>query len=142
MALRRQVGLALGFVAVLVTADLPARAQQSLTWTSGAVGGGWYAICGGIAELMREHQRRYASNLCTKGKDLEIQQHLYVFFESVRNAGRRVRDIELCRLHLSFGLLDSAFNFPHVAQIVTQPSTVAGRQFLIEGSHLIHDGIQ
>jgi len=54
VALRRQVGLALGFVAVLVTADLPARAQQSLTWTSGAVGGGWYAICGGIAELMRE----------------------------------------------------------------------------------------
>src|SRR5262252_2450707 len=44
----------MGFIAVLVTADLPARAQQSLTWTSGAVGGGWYSMCGGIAELMRD----------------------------------------------------------------------------------------
>jgi uncharacterized protein len=31
-----------------------ARAQQSLTWTAGAVGGGWYAISGGMAELIRE----------------------------------------------------------------------------------------
>ena len=29
-------------------------AQQSLTWTAGAVGGGWYAISGGMAELLRE----------------------------------------------------------------------------------------
>jgi TRAP transporter TAXI family solute receptor len=29
-------------------------AQQSLTWTAGAVGGGWYAISGGMAELIRE----------------------------------------------------------------------------------------
>ncbi len=28
--------------------------QQSLTWTAGAVGGGWYAISGGMAELIRE----------------------------------------------------------------------------------------
>src|SRR5437867_2894031 len=32
----------------------PAVAQQSLTWTAGAVGGGWYAISGGMAELLRE----------------------------------------------------------------------------------------
>jgi TRAP transporter TAXI family solute receptor len=32
----------------------PAVAQQSLTWTAGAVGGGWYAISGGLAELMRD----------------------------------------------------------------------------------------
>ena len=31
-----------------------ARAQQALTWTAGAVGGGWYAISGGMAELIRE----------------------------------------------------------------------------------------
>src|SRR5512147_708510 len=31
-----------------------AQAQQSLTWTAGAVGGGWYAISGGMAELIRE----------------------------------------------------------------------------------------
>jgi TRAP transporter TAXI family solute receptor len=31
-----------------------ALAQQSLTWTAGAVGGGWYAISGGMAELLRE----------------------------------------------------------------------------------------
>jgi uncharacterized protein len=29
-------------------------AQQALTWTAGAVGGGWYAISGGMAELIRE----------------------------------------------------------------------------------------
>src|SRR2546428_7727073 len=32
----------------------PATAQSSLTWTTGAVGGGWYAISGGMAELLRE----------------------------------------------------------------------------------------
>jgi len=31
-----------------------APAQQSMTWTAGAVGGGWYAISGGMAELLRE----------------------------------------------------------------------------------------
>jgi TRAP transporter TAXI family solute receptor len=40
-------------VAAVVLAG-PALAQQSLTWTAGAVGGGWYAISGGMAELMRD----------------------------------------------------------------------------------------
>src|SRR3990170_2987243 len=31
-----------------------AAAQPSLTWTAGAVGGGWYSISGGMAELLRE----------------------------------------------------------------------------------------
>jgi len=31
---------------------LPAAAQPSLTWTAGAVGGGWYAISGGMAEIV------------------------------------------------------------------------------------------
>jgi TRAP-type uncharacterized transport system substrate-binding protein len=34
-----------------------AEAQQksvSLTWTAGPVGGGWYTIAGGIAELVRD----------------------------------------------------------------------------------------
>src|SRR5947207_10967444 len=38
----------------LTAAVMPAAAQQSLTWTAGAVGGGWYAISGGMAELLRE----------------------------------------------------------------------------------------
>src|SRR5256712_7524069 len=44
------------FVAILSIAllALPASAQLSLTWTAGAVGGGWYAISGGMAELLRE----------------------------------------------------------------------------------------
>jgi uncharacterized protein len=37
-----------------LAAAVPALAQQSLTWTAGAVGGGWYAISGGMAELLRE----------------------------------------------------------------------------------------
>jgi len=45
-------------VVVLIAALLPvassASAQQSLSWTAGAVGGGWYAISGGMAELLRE----------------------------------------------------------------------------------------
>jgi hypothetical protein len=41
------------FTAVALLA-FPAPAQQSLTWTAGAVGGGWYAIAGGMAELLRE----------------------------------------------------------------------------------------
>ncbi|HLF48272.1 MAG TPA: TAXI family TRAP transporter solute-binding subunit [Methylomirabilota bacterium] len=43
--------LALTLVAVLAGGAL---AQQSLTWTAGSVGGGWYAISGGMAELLRE----------------------------------------------------------------------------------------
>jgi len=42
--------LALG----LIASTVPAAAQPSLTWTAGAVGGGWYAISGGMAELIRE----------------------------------------------------------------------------------------
>jgi TRAP transporter TAXI family solute receptor len=37
-----------------LVAAVPAMAQQSLTWTAGSVGGGWYAIAGGMAELLRE----------------------------------------------------------------------------------------
>src|SRR5215471_5436084 len=54
MRLGRWLGPVLGFVAVLGGVVGNARAQQSLTWTSGAVGGGWYSMCGGIAELMRD----------------------------------------------------------------------------------------
>ena len=54
MRLGLRLALVLGFVAALSGTGAPVRAQQALTWTSGAVGGGWYAICGGIAELMRE----------------------------------------------------------------------------------------
>jgi hypothetical protein len=36
-----------------LTAD-GASAQRALTWTSGVVGGGWYAISTGLAELLRE----------------------------------------------------------------------------------------
>ena len=43
--------LALTLVGALAGGAL---AQQSLTWTAGAVGGGWYAISGGMAELIRE----------------------------------------------------------------------------------------
>jgi TRAP transporter TAXI family solute receptor len=43
--------VALTLVAMLAGGAL---AQQSLTWTAGAVGGGWYAISGGMAELLRE----------------------------------------------------------------------------------------
>jgi len=41
-------------IAVAVLLAGPATAQSSLTWTAGAVGGGWYAISGGMAELLRE----------------------------------------------------------------------------------------
>ena len=54
MRLGRRLGLVLGFVAMVAGTGALARAQRSLTWTAGAVGGGWYAICGGVAELMRE----------------------------------------------------------------------------------------
>jgi TRAP transporter TAXI family solute receptor len=45
---------ALALTAALAAIVAPAAAQQSLTWTAGAVGGGWYAISGGMAELVRE----------------------------------------------------------------------------------------
>jgi TRAP transporter TAXI family solute receptor len=41
-------------VGLALVAGIPATAQQSLTWTAGSVGGGWYAIAGGMAELLRE----------------------------------------------------------------------------------------
>ena len=44
----------LGSMVMLLAHAPSAQGQQSLTWTAGAVGGGWYAICGGLAELMRE----------------------------------------------------------------------------------------
>ena len=50
----RSVLSTLAFTAALAAAVVPAAAQQSLTWTAGAVGGGWYAISGGMAELVRE----------------------------------------------------------------------------------------
>ncbi len=43
----------IGLFAGMLLAAVPAMAQ-SLTWTAGAVGGGWYAISGGMAELLRE----------------------------------------------------------------------------------------
>lgn len=54
MSCRRLLGLVLGGVAVLAGHGAPAHAQQNLTWAAGAVGGGWYAISNGMAELMRE----------------------------------------------------------------------------------------
>ena len=48
------LGAVLGGVVVLLGRGAPLVAQQSLTWTAGAVGGGWYAISNGMAELMRE----------------------------------------------------------------------------------------
>ena len=50
--MRRRATIA-GFLMCLVSA-LPVAAQPSLTWTAGSVGGGWYAISGGMAELLRE----------------------------------------------------------------------------------------
>ena len=41
-------------LSLVVAVAAGAQAQQSLTWTAGAVGGGWYAISGGMAELIRE----------------------------------------------------------------------------------------
>jgi len=51
--MRRRVFGLMAVLAGLVVA-LPVAAQQSLTWTAGSVGGGWYAISGGMAELLRE----------------------------------------------------------------------------------------
>ncbi len=50
----RLITLATLIVAGGVATGPPAGAQPSLTWTAGAVGGGWYAISGGMAELIRE----------------------------------------------------------------------------------------
>lgn len=51
--MRRALGV-VALVAMVVALAAPVTAQQSLTWTAGAVGGGWYAISGGMAELLRE----------------------------------------------------------------------------------------
>jgi TRAP-type uncharacterized transport system substrate-binding protein len=51
--MKRACMLLLALTVVGLTAG-GALAQQSLTWTAGAVGGGWYAISGGMAELIRE----------------------------------------------------------------------------------------
>jgi TRAP transporter TAXI family solute receptor len=51
--MRRSWWFVVALVVVGSTAG-SALAQQSLTWTAGAVGGGWYAISGGMAELLRE----------------------------------------------------------------------------------------
>src|SRR4051812_3717259 len=50
----RSRNVVLAAVVAAIVSVTPAAAQQSLTWTAGAVGGGWYAISGGMAELLRE----------------------------------------------------------------------------------------
>lgn len=50
---KRALTLVLTMALVAMLAAI-APAQQSMTWTAGAVGGGWYAISGGMAELLRE----------------------------------------------------------------------------------------
>ncbi len=50
----KRFALVMAAVVVAALAATPIAAQQSLTWTAGAVGGGWYAISGGMAELLRE----------------------------------------------------------------------------------------
>src|SRR5262245_25493410 len=50
---KRAPALLLALALIAATAGAAA-AQASLTWTAGAVGGGWYAISGGMAELLRE----------------------------------------------------------------------------------------
>jgi uncharacterized protein len=47
----RTLVLAAALLSLIVGA---ASAQRPLTWTAGAVGGGWYAISTGVAELLRE----------------------------------------------------------------------------------------
>src|SRR5262249_28592248 len=51
--MRRSTRTLVTIVAAVLLAG-PAMAQSSLTWTACAVGGGWYAISGGMAELVRE----------------------------------------------------------------------------------------
>src|SRR5437016_11110357 len=50
----RRATMTLVTIAVAGLLAGPATAQSSLTGTAGAVGGGWYAISGGMAELLRE----------------------------------------------------------------------------------------
>ncbi len=50
----KRFGLAVMALALVAALAGGAAAQQSLTWTAGAVGGGWYTISGGMAELLRE----------------------------------------------------------------------------------------
>src|SRR5215510_1386997 len=50
----KRAAMILVAIAAAMMLVVPAGAQQSLTWTAGAVGGGWYAISGGMAELLRE----------------------------------------------------------------------------------------
>lgn len=50
----RRITFVVAILAAMLVATGPVVAQQSLTWTAGAVGGGWYAISGGMAELLRE----------------------------------------------------------------------------------------
>jgi TRAP transporter TAXI family solute receptor len=50
----KRLSVVLAAVTLVVLSAAATFAQQSLTWTAGAVGGGWYAISGGMAELIRE----------------------------------------------------------------------------------------
>ena len=50
----KRFGLAVMTLALVGALAGGAAAQQALTWTAGAVGGGWYTISGGMAELLRE----------------------------------------------------------------------------------------
>jgi uncharacterized protein len=50
----KRFGLVMMTLALVAVLAGGAAAQQSLTWTAGAVGGGWYTISGGMAELLRE----------------------------------------------------------------------------------------
>jgi hypothetical protein len=52
--MRKRFRLAVMALALVVVLAGGAAAQPSLTWTAGAVGGGWYSISGGMAELLRE----------------------------------------------------------------------------------------
>ena len=49
----RRVVIMVALLAMVVAAA-PVAAQPSLTWTAGSLGGGWYTISGGMAELLRE----------------------------------------------------------------------------------------
>src|SRR5258705_10118298 len=49
----KRFGLAVMTLALVAALAGGAAAQPSLTWTAGAVGGGWYTISGGMAELLR-----------------------------------------------------------------------------------------
>src|SRR5258705_10801793 len=49
----KRFGLAVMTLALVAALAGGAAAQQSLTWTAGAVGGGWYTISGAMAERLR-----------------------------------------------------------------------------------------